>query len=324
VTAEPRIAVSVIVPALNAAATIEPALTALARQDLERHYEVIVVDDGSTDGTSALARAAAAIGGRWLEVRVLEQPRLGPGPARNRGAQEARGEVLAFTDADCVPTAAWLREGLRALERADLVQGAVRPDPGARLGPFDHTVWVLRESGLYETANLFIRRALFERLGGFEDWLGEVIGKPLAEDVWLGWRARRSGAPAAFSSAAVVHHAVHPRGIDAYVAERLRLQYFPAIAALVPELRCSLFWGRWFLTRRSAAFDVALLAALVALVARSPAPLLAASPYAWLLARRAMRWRRAAAKVAGGDLLADAVGLAALAWGSVRFRSPLL
>jgi glycosyltransferase involved in cell wall biosynthesis len=316
--AERDIDVSVIVPALDAAATLPATLAALASQDFAGSYEVIVVDDGSSDATREVAAAAGG------EVRLLKQERCGPGPARNRGAASARGSILAFTDADCVPAVDWLREGVVALGNADLVQGRVRPDPGVRLGPFDHTVWVVRESGLYETANLFVSRRLFESLGGFEDFLRARIGKPLAEDTWFGWRARRSGARTTFCDAAVVIHAVLPRGAAEYVRERLRAGYFPSIARQIPELRTTLFWRQWFLSGRSAAFDAAGAGAFGALVARHPLPLVLAIPYAAVASRRAWRWRARAPQVALVDVAADAVALAALAWGSLRERTPVL
>jgi hypothetical protein len=221
-----------------------------------------------------------------------------------------------------MPRPQWLRAGLAAMAEADLVQGRVAPDPGAHLGPFDHTVWVAGESGLYETANLFVRRHLFERLGGFEDFLGARIGKPLAEDVWLGWRARRAGARTAFCADALVHHAVLPRGPSGYVGERARLVYFPAIARQVPELRRTLFFRGCFVTRRSAALDLAVVGLAAAAVKRSPLPLLAAGPYAVSIARYGRRWR--SLRVAAVEVGADAVGLAALVWGSLRNRTPVL
>ncbi|HEY8467036.1 MAG TPA: glycosyltransferase family A protein [Solirubrobacterales bacterium] len=312
--------VSVIIPAHNAAATLGRTLRALAYQDIEEPFEVIVVDDASADETAAVAAQAA------VEPRVVRHDRpLGPGPTRNTGAEEAAGEFLAFTDADCFPTQSWLREGVAALEGADLVQGAVRPDPDAEPQPFDRTVWVVAEVGLYETANLFVRRELFERLGGFEDWLSARIGKPLAEDVWLGWRARRAGARTSFAPQALVHHAVFRRGALEAARERLRTTYFPDIVEKVPELRETLLWRRWFLSRRSAEFDLAAAGALVALLARSPLPLVAALPYARSLTNSARRWgRRRAPRVALGELLGDAVAAGALIAGSVRRRTPVL
>ncbi len=242
-------AVSVVIPARNSATTIGKTLDALERQDLEEPYEVLVVDDGSTDATAAIVEEAEG------PIRLLRASPSGPAGARNRGAAEARGAVLAFTDSDCVPTRRWLRAGLEAMRSADLVQGAVEPDPGASHYPLERTVWVVEEVGLYETANLFVRRELFERLGGFEDWLAPVVGKPLAEDVWLGWRARRAGAAVVFSEDALVHHAVFQITAGELIAEGIRRGHFPAMAARIPELRETLFYRRLFLSRRTAEFD---------------------------------------------------------------------
>lgn len=311
-------ALSVIIPAHDAAATLGRTLEAVADQDLDAPFEVIVVDDGSRDRTPQIVEAARG------SVSMVRQRQAGPGPARNRGVEVARGEILAFTDADCFPDRGWLSAGLRALERADLVQGRVLPDPSAPAGPFDRTVAVEGERGLYETANLFVRRSLFERLGGFDDWLGARLGKPLAEDLWLGWRARRAGATTAFCDHALVHHAVFPRSPLGYAAERARLVYFPAIVAKIPELRETLLHRRWFLDERSAAFDLALLGVGAAVRSRSLLPLVATLPYGRLARARAGPWGRRAPLVAAWDFAADAVGLVSLAVGSVRHRSPLL
>jgi glycosyltransferase involved in cell wall biosynthesis len=320
-----ELAVSVIVPARNAAGTIGRTLEALARQDLPEEYEVIVVDDGSSDDTAAIAKAASG------PVSVLSQGAHGPGQARNLGARAARGAVLAFTDADCFPERSWLRAGLAALRNADLVQGAARPEPGVPLRPFDHTIWIERESGLYETANLFVRRDLFMRVGGFEDWLDVRIGKGLGEDVWFGWQARRAGARTAFCEEALVHHAVFARRWYEFVAERRRLVYFPALVRRAPELRSQFLWARAFVTRRAAAFDAALAgtAGAIACLAVLPpgtalVPLIATLPYSRILARRVLGLGRHGPKVALVEATADLVGFAALAWGSLRRRTLVL
>lgn len=307
---------SVVVPARDAEATIGRCLEALSRQALDGGYEVLVVDDGSEDGTAGIAEGAGA--------RVIRQERLGPSEARNRGVEQARGDLIAFTDADCFPEPGWLAAGLRALEAAELVQGAVRPDPSARPLPLDRTIAHERETPLFETANLFVRRPLFERLGGFEQWIEPDIGKSFGEDIWLGWRARRCGASIAFAADAVVHHAVFRRGARQYLDDHRRLRYFPAAVALVPELRGSLLYGRLFLSRRSAAFDAAALGLGAALLNRSRAPLVAALPYASMLLRESVVWRTRAPTAAVMGLLRDAVGCASLLRGSVAYRSPVL
>jgi glycosyltransferase involved in cell wall biosynthesis len=313
----PEPAVSVVVPAFDSKATIAGTLDALAAQELEQPYEVIVVDDSSSDGTAAIAEGASG------PVRVIRSEHLGAAAARNLGAAAAKAAVLAFTDADCEPDPHWLSAGLGAIADADLVQGVVRPSPGAKRFPFDRTLWVVEEAGLYETANLLVRRDLFERLGGFQDLLG-AEGRPLSEDVWFGWRARRGGAVTAFSEDVVVHHAVFETNPVEHVAERARLVHFPALAAKIPELRETMFYRHWFLSRRTAAFDAALTATAAALVARRRAPLLAAVPYGWILLRRAKGWGRHAPEIIAAEAAADAVGCIALAAGSVRSRSPVL
>ncbi len=317
--------ISVIVPARDSAATIGRTLGALARQEVDRPFEVIVALDGrSADTVAAIERSA-------LRPKVVPSPANGPGgpgAARNRGVEAARGRVLAFTDADCVPTPNWLLEGSRALEQADLVQGAVLPDPGTPVGPFDRTVTVVSEVGLYETANIFVRRDLFERLGGFEDWMPESetdTRPPMGEDVWFGWRARRSGARTVFCLGALVHHAVFRGGVPEYIAEYARLRYFPPMARRIPELRRRFFYRRYFLTRRSAAFDAAAAGAALGRLAGSPWPLVVAIPYAAILVRESQRYGgRSAIKRAAATLAADAVGLVALAHGSVKARTLVL
>jgi glycosyltransferase involved in cell wall biosynthesis len=301
--------VTVVVPARDAVATLGAALEALAAQS-RAPDEVIVVDDGSTDGTVALAESAPVV------TRVLRGAGKGPGAARNAGAEAAEGEVLAFLDADCVPQPGWLAAGIDALQDADLVQGRTTPPPSASIGPFDRTLWVIAPWGLFETANLLVRRELFDRLGGFEPWLSPSRSKELAEDVWFGWRAVRSGARTAFCDEAVVHHAVFPRDPREYVAERMRLRYFPAMAARIPELRTVFFHRRVFLNERSLAFDAALAGAVAAALTRRPWPLALALPYARLARRRRGNWPV--------DLVADAVGLGALLAGSARARSLVL
>jgi glycosyltransferase involved in cell wall biosynthesis len=312
---------SVIVPARDSEATLARTLEALACQELEGGFEVIVVDDGSSDRTAQIAREAPG------QVTLLEQSALGPAAARNLGVASAHAGLLAFCDADVFPAAGWLKAGVEALEHHDLVQGQVLPDPLAQMGPFDRTIWVTRDSGLWETANLFVTRETFEATGGFEEWLRPEIGKALAEDVWFGWRSRRLGARTAYCPAALAHHAVFERDWREYAAERRRLRYFPAMAAKMPELREGFLHRRLFLSGRSARFDLALAGVVAAAARRSPWPLAASVPYLRALWRHSHRawpvgpgWRR----VAAADLAADVIGLESMVRGSLRYRSPVL
>jgi glycosyltransferase involved in cell wall biosynthesis len=312
----------VIVPARNAAPTLPRTLEALARQDFEHGFEIVVVDDGSTDRTAEIARSMPG------PLRVLEQPPSGPASARNLGVEGSSAPLLAFCDADVFPAPGWLTAGSGALEHADVVQGKVLPDPGAVIGPFDRSLWITGQRVLWETANLFVRRDLFDRVGGFEDWIVPRFGAAMAEDVWFGCRALRLGARAAFCEEALVHHAVFKRGWQSYVSERRRLLYFPAITAKMPEMRNDFLYRRVFLNRRTARLDLGVAGGVAALLLHSPLPLVAMLPYLSALREHSGRVRpdgtTSAAAVAAADLAGDLVGLAALAAGSVRHRSPVL
>jgi len=314
--------VSVIVPARDAEATLPRALAGLANQELEEgSFEVIVVDNGSRDDTAALASDSSVV------THVIRRARgEGPGAARNAGVEAAAGSVLAFLDADCRPTPGWLVAGVRGLSDADLVQGRVLPDPEVALGPFDRTLSVGGAHGLFESANLFVRRSLFDRVGGFPGGLEPAGGAPFGEDVIFGWRALRGGARTSFCGDALAYHEVTARGAADFVAERARVALFPLLAASVPELRDAFFYRRFFLSRRSAAFDLAAAGVAAAVLGSRRLPALAAAaPYLYLLGGDARRWGIARAPVvAGAGVAADAVAGLALARGSVRARTVLL
>ncbi|MCA1683168.1 MAG: glycosyltransferase family 2 protein [Actinobacteria bacterium] len=318
--------ISVVVPARDAEHLLPGLLDALRAQRLDVAHEVVVVDNGSRDGTGEVAERSG------LCAHVIRRSRgEGPGEARNAGVAAARGRVIAFTDADCRPLPDWLAAGLGAAEHADIVQGAVWPEPDVRPGPFDRTMSVPKDDGLYATANLFVRREAFRRAGGFTDppRRARLEGRPFAEDTWFAWRAKRAGARTSFEATAVVHHAVLPGDARSYVRERLRRVGFPGLVAEVPELRQVFCHRRYFLSRRSAAFDLAAAGAALAVLSRRRTGGVvagaAAVPYARLLLADARGWgpRRAPA-IAAVRVLADAVSAAALVRGSAAARTPLL
>lgn len=308
--------ISVVVPARDAETTIGRTLAALRAQSTEHPYEVIVVEGGSVDATAALARAAG--------VQVLHNPGGEPAASRNLGARRASAELLAFTDADCEPSPEWLSAGIAALRAADLVQGLVLP--AGAVGLYDRTVDVGSEYGLYETANLFVRRDWFDRVGGFVRLPGLRLGdgQHFGEDAWFAWRVKRAGGRSSFTAGAVVRHAVFMRGAGDWVREHLRRRYFPQLVALIPELRGVLLHRRWFLSPVSLRFDLMLLALGTAAAApsrRARAAVLALGvPYALDLAHD----RRAGARFIAARLAADALTCAALVYSSIGVRTLVL
>lgn len=327
---------SVIIAAHNAAATLGRTLDALSRQDLAGRFEVIVVDDGSVDETASIARRYEPL------VRLIStEKRGGAGAARNRGVEVARGEALAFTDADCYPTSGWLRAGLAALAHSDLVQGAVEPDPSARRTPFDRSLAVERDRGFYQTANLIVRREVFELVSGFRDWAlesGRWSGaslngpnrkaslKPVGEDTLFGWMACRRGARSAFAPEALVYHAVFPGGLLDDIADRWHwARHMGAVVKLVPELRETVLYRRVFFNHWTAQFDLALVGLLASLAARRRLAIVAVLPYVRRVTWEATRYGRSGAIQATlGAPLVEGATFVGLVVGSVVARSPIL
>ena len=100
--------ISVIIPVFNGGRKIRRCVQALKRQRTQRAYEIIVVDDGSTDR-----------GLQWTKgngIRVFRQANQGPAAARNLGVEKARGEIVLFTDADCEPLEDWIEQMVQPLE----------------------------------------------------------------------------------------------------------------------------------------------------------------------------------------------------------------
>lgn len=105
--------VSVIIPVYNGISTLPKCLESLKNQDYPRPFEVILVDDGSTDGSGDYAENQG--------VKVLRQQNKGPGIARNTGAEIASGELLVFTDADCVLNHDFITEMVKPLRNPEIV-----------------------------------------------------------------------------------------------------------------------------------------------------------------------------------------------------------
>jgi GT2 family glycosyltransferase len=232
--------------------------------------EVVVIDNGSTDGTREMLHARAR---QEPRLRVVEVPGL-LGVARNAAVAAARGEVVAFTDSDCVPERGWLVAGLAPFaDRAvGVVQGRTAPaEPTS--GSWDVTQDIGGRTGLFEACNVLYRRELLQRVGGF----GEEIGF-FGEDTVAGRRVLRTGAREVFARDAVVRHDVTRPGFGWHLRRTRGYAHWPELVRQFPELRRELLWGRVFLRRRSAEAQAALAGVLLAGARRSPVPLLAAAP----------------------------------------------
>ncbi|HIH15848.1 MAG TPA: glycosyltransferase family 2 protein, partial [Candidatus Diapherotrites archaeon] len=106
---------SVIIPVYNGAETIAACIDSALKQDFKSRYEVIVVDDGSTDQTGEIVE------GFGRKVKLISQKNRGPAAARNAGARAAKGEFIVFMDDDCQADKNWLAEMLWPFESPEVV-----------------------------------------------------------------------------------------------------------------------------------------------------------------------------------------------------------
>lgn len=206
---------SIIVPAYNSRGTIASCLEALLHQSVPpSEYEVIVVDDGSTDGTEEIVRE--------YDVTYLPQPHRGPAAARNLGVARAAGDIVLFTDADCEPAADWLAEMLHPFADPDVagVKGTYRTrqrEVVARLAQCEFEERYDRLERLASTdfvdshAAAFRVRAL-RKVGGYDPAFPHANN----EDVDLSYRLARAGYRLRFNRRAVVYHR-HPADWWAYL-----------------------------------------------------------------------------------------------------------
>jgi len=200
--------ISVIIPAFNAEKTLPYTLRALQHQSIPRNlYEIIVVDDSSTDGTGAVARE--------FGVRYRRQNKEGPAAARNLGVRIARGDIVLFTDSDCIPQEDWIEKMVKPLEdpRVAGVMGRYltkQKEFAARFVQleFEERFSILKKFESIDLVPSFaaaFRRSVFEEVGGFN------AHYPLAnnEDVELSYQIAYRGYKMVFVDDAVVYHR-HP------------------------------------------------------------------------------------------------------------------
>lgn len=185
--------VSVVIPARNAERTIRRQLEAVCMQDLAGDFEVLVVDNGSTDATAGTVEAAAHVHPQVTLVTGPSEPNRSA--TRNAGVECCRGSLIAFCDADDVVADGWLAALVRGLETNDVVTGSlVRVEDGA--GPLEipspGSPSRFRGVDCLASGNFAIRRELFEDVGGFsEDFRHRV-------DIELSCRLHLRGARVAY------------------------------------------------------------------------------------------------------------------------------
>lgn len=307
--------VSVIVPTFNRSDLLKDTLSALTEQDMPLGtYEVIVVDNASTDDTvSLLVQTAAASPVPFTGIRSTRN--RGPACSRNAGILHARGKIVAFTDSDCVPTQWWLRSIVAAFdEGAGAVQGRTVAHPAQAQPLFNHFIETLEFDASYSTSNVAYLREAVIGAGGFDP------GCSYWEDVDLGWRVHRGGWRTVFSEDALVYHQVLRLSAMGWILNAWRYHVWPAKAARYPEFGRYLFLRLWS-DRLHPLFQAFVLGIVLGLW-RWPFLLLTLPYFLLPFPRRLIgRWPLLRATA---HLARDGVALTALVAGSLRFRRPVL
>ncbi len=209
--------VSVVVCAYNAERTLDQCLASLSVLNYP-DYEVIVVNDGSRDRTIEIAES-------YGYCRIITQPNKGLSAARNVGAEAAAGEIVAYTDSDCVADPDWLTYLVAKMEAGNLAAcgGPNFPPPEDNLVPAAVAVapggptHVLISDEVAEHiagCNMAFRRDVLQQLGGFDP-----VYRAAGDDVDICWRFQDAGYPIGFSPAAVVWH-FRRNTVAAYCAQQ--------------------------------------------------------------------------------------------------------
>jgi glycosyltransferase involved in cell wall biosynthesis len=246
--------ITLVICTRNRAHLLAEALPHLARLTAAAAWELVFVDNGSSDATQEVLAAFAAQSG--LNATVLHEPRVGLAAARNTGWRRARGRLIAFTDDDCYPAPDYLDQVGACFAETDL--GYL----GGRVLLFDQNDYPVtikvdeqREdfpprsflwAGAVHGANLAVRRDVLERAGGFDEMLG-IGGKcESAEDIDLVARASALGFHGAYDPRPVVLH--HHRRRRPDELERLLAHYdigrgaFYAKAVMDSRMRRPYLW----------------------------------------------------------------------------------
>ena len=183
--------VSVIIPVLNGERTIRECVVSLLKMDYPPDCrEILVVDNGSTDSTAEIVKS--------FPVRYLQEERRGVSYARNLGIEASKGEILVFTDADCIATTGWLRELVQGFESEEVgvVVGETVSYPPKTLAERYRATHKPRQQGhalnypdspWFAPSNAAFRRKVFNQIGLFDPQF------PRVSSIDFGWRIFQSG-----------------------------------------------------------------------------------------------------------------------------------
>lgn len=216
--------ISIIIPTFNSAKVLQKCLESLTNQTIRSEgYEVIVVDDGSTDRTKDTVAK--------YPVKYLYQQNSGPAAARNHGAEQAQGEIVLFTDADCEPQPNWIEEMVKPMDDPQVigVKGAYKTrqkELVARLVQieYEHKYERMKKFkyiDFIDTYSAGYRENIFLKYGGFD----ERYPKASVEDQEFSFRLSHDGYKMVFNPEAVVYHKHSARLLD-YLKKKYKIAFW--------------------------------------------------------------------------------------------------
>jgi glycosyltransferase involved in cell wall biosynthesis len=210
--------VSVVIPVYNDSDRLGRCLQALCQQTYPvDRYEVIVVDNNNTQDIKAVCNMySAQASQRFMNIRYEFEGKQGAYAARNRGVRAAQGEIIAFTDADCLPSPQWILQGVKALQSVGLVAGHIELTfqqncPNAfeyADSAFHLQQWSYAQQDYAATGNAFTWRWMFDAVGWFDENLSH-----LGDRHW-GQRVHAAGYGVTYSPYAWVAHPARSTLLD--------------------------------------------------------------------------------------------------------------
>jgi len=201
--------ISIIIPTHNRKKLLLKTLECLEKQAFPKNsYEIIIVDDGSSDGTADCIK-------RYTDenknVKFFKKPHSGPGDSRNFGIKRAKGEIVAFTDDDCLIPGNWLsciHDGFLQNQGTAGIEGKTLTF-FRRISPLTHQVINTYSHGIFPTCNIAYKKDVLEKIGGFN----KTFGHPHNEDVDMAWKALKYGG-IVFDGSVIIIHPAYRRSIS--------------------------------------------------------------------------------------------------------------
>lgn len=220
-----NIKVSIVIPTYNRANSLKETIESLFAQTYPSNlFEIIVCDDNSNDNTEEIVKKLMNETQHNLKYIKVKSQIKGPGKVRNAGISQSLGEIIGFTDDDCIVSKDWIEIAVRCFElNKEIcgVSGSVTTIGDCKNKKFTipRRVDILSDTGSYVTSTVFYRKDVLLEVGSFD------TDMRYWEDIELGWRIKKKG-PILFEPSLHVNHKVHCASIISYFRRFKHIEYW--------------------------------------------------------------------------------------------------